>query len=234
MDCHDIRLLLAFTRAGGDAIDSTEQKALQEHLQACPECAALASSEQALDRVLGTAMRDVPVPAGLKARVLDKVAVNRPRPWGKIAAAAAVLLLAVGITGWLLRPLPAVDPSDVYLVLNRGQGHAPADVVEKWFNDQGVEMAAWRELNHDDLWFYDIIEFQGRRVPKLVFYRPEKKDGRPSVIAQVIVLRTNQFNTRELREQVGTRIRVETESTPGFVYLSTDDIDAFRRDGPRN
>ena len=159
MECHDIRLLLAFTRPGSDAIDKAERAAVEQHLEGCPDCAALVRSEEAINGAIGAAVRKVPIPAGLKARVLAKVAAARPRPWGQIAAAAAVLFIAIGLGGWYLRPAPLVDPFTVTGVFNARPTDDP-EQVEKWFKDRGVEMVGWSQLDYRHLWSYDVVEFE--------------------------------------------------------------------------
>ena len=224
MECHEARMLLAFARPGSDAIDATERAAIQQHLEACADCAAHARSEQAIDAAFGTAMREVTIPAGLKARVLAKVAAHRPFPWPTVAAAAAILLVVAGLGAWWMWPLPRVDTQ--YAVENANRDTDP-DRVEAWFKAQGVEMVTWRQLDHRQLWSYDVAEFRGRRVAKLVFLNRAQP-----AIAQVIVLRTSQFNTTNLDNGFGqtNRVIVERESNPGFVFLvSTDQetLDAF-------
>jgi hypothetical protein len=214
MDCQDIRSLLAFTRKGGDQIDPTERTVLQHHLDGCGDCATAAHSEELLDAALGRAMRAVPVPAGGKARLLAKLAADRPWPWPKLAAAAVLLLtLGLGATAWLARPLPHVTNDDVQVT------DFDVDRVEAWYRKRGVDMVAWRQLDHSHLWIYDIAEIQGRRVPKLIFCR--NVDGR-SAIAEVIVLRADRFNTTDLHESGGNlKVFVERGVDPDWIYVVT-------------
>jgi len=228
MDCHDVRSLLAFTRQGRDQIDPAEQAGVQQHLETCVDCAAASQSEQHLDAALGAAMRDVPVPSGGKARLLAKLDASRPRPWLPIAAAAAVLLaLGLGATTWLAWPRPHVD-RDIAQVKD-----GDPNKVEEWFRKQGVEMTTWRQLDHSLLWTYDVVEFNGRRVPKLVFFQPSA-DGR-GAIAQVIVLRRDQFDTSDLydkQDATPNQIIVERDSSPEYVYLiGADNLNLFRIKG---
>jgi hypothetical protein len=227
MDCQDIRSLLAFTRKGGDQIDPTERAAVQHHLDGCGDCAAAAQSEELLDAALGTAMRAVPIPAGGKARLLAKLAANRPWPWVKMAAAAAVLLaLGWGGTAWLMQPLPHITDNALQVT------DFEADKVEDWYRLHGVDMVAWRQLDHTYLWTYDIVEIQGRRVPKLIFCRDV--NGRIAV-AQVIVLRSTRFNTADLHDLTGvngklSRVIIERSSDPDWVYVvgtTEGDLSAF-------
>jgi hypothetical protein len=211
-------MLLALQRRGGDAIDPTERAALQQHLDACPDCTALAHSEDAIDDALGTAMRAVTVPAALKQRVLTRLALTQPRRWPRVAAAAAVLLLALGGTAaWMMRPLPQVEVEAVTEMAGR-RFMAPGD-IQQWYHERGIEMAVWSQLDQRHLWTFDIVEFQGRRVPKLVFFNSDKQ-----AMAEVIVLRTSQFDTRGLEncELSGTsrRLFVHRDIDPAtYVYL---------------
>jgi hypothetical protein len=229
MDCQDIRSLLAFTRKGGDQIDPTERAALQHHLNGCGDCAAVSHSEELLDAALGTAMRAVAIPSGGKARLLAKLAANRPWPWPKLAAAAVLLLtLGLGATAWLARPLPHVTNADLQVA------DFDEDGVEAWYRKRGINMLAWRQLDHSHLWSYDIAEIQGQRVPKLTFCRD--MNGRIAV-AQVIVLRSDRFNTTDLHDQTGVNSKlstviVERGIDPDWVYVvstteSKDDLGVF-------
>jgi hypothetical protein len=219
MDCQDVRLLLAFLRRGGDAIDPTERATVQQHLENCPDCAALARSEKAVDIALGAAMRAVPVPAGLKERLLAKVAATGPRRWPITAiAAAAALLLAVGVTGWAMWPLPRVDA----LVAEEAINGRKAESMKQWFAERGIDMEPWTLIDHSTLWTYDVVEFQGQRVPKLIFYSNRDRGA----VAEVLVLRADRFNTHDLNHgrgfpgQTPNQILVDKQSNPEFVYLA--------------
>jgi hypothetical protein len=233
MDCQDVRSLLAFTRKGGDQIDPMEWAAVQHHLDGCGDCAAAAHAEELLDAALGTAMRAVAMPAGGRARLLATLAANRPWPWAKLAAAAALLLaLGSGGTAWLLQPLPRITDNQIQ-VLN-----FDPDKVEEWYRNRGVDMAAWRQLDHTYLWTYDIVEIHGRRVPKLIFCRSVSAGNSEHIaVAQVIVLRADRFNTNDLHDLTGgggkmstVVVFVERSSDPNWVYVvstSEDSLSAF-------
>jgi Putative zinc-finger len=230
MDCHDARLLLAFTGHGGDQIDPTERDAVQQHLDTCADCAAFAQSEQIIDAAIGTAMRTVPIPAGAKSRVYAKLATTRAWPWRRIAAAAAILI-GIGLgTAWYLRPLPQIGLTEAEYVIN-GKKTEPDD-VEQWYRDQGIEMIAWRQLDYNLLWTYDVVHYQGQRVPKLIFYSRD-----PSAIAEVLVVRESQFDVRmpdgELNGQTPNQIFVQRENDAGYVYLvgTTAGLEPFLRRG---
>jgi hypothetical protein len=90
-------------------------------------------------------------------------------------------------------------------------------------------MKPWTQLDHQQLWWFDIVEFQGRRVPKLVFVNREK-----TAIAEVFVLRKSVFDLSDLASAetvTPNRIHVERDDESDFVYLvgSQDNIGAFLR-----
>jgi anti-sigma factor (TIGR02949 family) len=227
MDCQDVRVLWALGRRG-DAIDPTERAAIQQHLDVCPDCAAHTHSDQAVDAALAAAMRAVPVPAGLRSRVLTRVAATRPRTWPRVAAAAAaVLLIAIAGVSYSLRPTrTTVDPWEVYGMWTNN-GRSPEEVQE-WFKARGIRMAAYPGFKQELLWNYAVEEFQGRRVAKLLFF-----NGKDQKIAEILVLDPHQFDTRELPDGAFTNNPVIiVKHQPEFVYLigTNDDerLESFR------
>src|SRR5690242_15755148 len=105
MDCRTARLLLDYARPAPAELPGGDAAALEGHLTACPECEALARAERQADDRLGRAVRDVPVPDGLRDRLLARLGAERRRwyprrlTWGggTLAGAAAALLLAFGL-----------------------------------------------------------------------------------------------------------------------------------------
>ena len=95
MECHDIRLLLAFAQRSCEQLDAIEREAIAEHLHSCPDCAALAQAERHVDELLGQVMRDVPVPGDLKQKVMKRLTAQPRRvPWSGLAVAAALLAIS--------------------------------------------------------------------------------------------------------------------------------------------
>lgn len=196
MDCKTARLLLEFARpmelAGNDA------DALQQHLARCPECAALAQSEQQFDEQMGPAMRNVPVPAGLRARLLDRLARERRRGrrrWLARGAAVAAALLLAASAGWLgLRPQPRrIDVEQLCWEEIARQSASPEQQVEPWYRERGhaVSLALF---DTSRLRWYGLGEFQGVIVPHLLFQRDRD-------LARVYVLDARHFDRTHLLQQ---------------------------------
>lgn len=109
MDCRTAQRFLEVCRPTGDDLADTELASATAHLEGCPDCLNHFRSRQAFDARVAATMQAVPVPAGLRDRIhsrLDHVAsrrrVLRMAVWS--GAAAAAVLLAVGIFFWPGRP----------------------------------------------------------------------------------------------------------------------------------
>ncbi len=221
MDCTTVRTLLGFARAG--ELDDAERGALQQHLDACADCAAHSLNEQRFDDALAAAMPRVPVPSGLKSRVLIALAqARRPRPWPWLAAAS--LLLAAGI-GWYIWQLSTTEV-DVEVLISKVDGGTAAtpDAVESWFSEQrNISMQAPREFNFELLESYDDVDFQGRRVPRLTFFSRGDRDNRAS-LAHVYVLSSSHFHLpgplqgQHYRLSTATH-HIEIRDLGEFIYL---------------
>jgi len=122
MDCETARQFLPFVTPSGKDLDGAEAAELHSHLEQCSPCNALAMNTGRLDQHLGRAMRDVPVPAGMKGRILRRLGDQRAavrRKWlkraGTVVAVAAAMMLALwgGSVQWgVPRPTP-IDPREV-------------------------------------------------------------------------------------------------------------------------
>ncbi len=194
MDCKTARLLLELGLPRAQELEPDDAASLDEHLAACAECGSLAHEERRADAHLGAALRAVPVPPGLRDRLLDKLKAERKRRlrWRFHAplAAAATLLLAVGVW-WYNRPLPVID-----LLAIHGEPLPGAAVqVEQFFDARGVRAVAPPQFNYKLLAAWHVVEFQGRsRVPHLLF-----QNGADYV--EVYILSAKHFDFRTALQQ---------------------------------
>jgi hypothetical protein len=230
MDCKIARLLLDFTRPGRPELERPEAQALEEHLADCPECRSLARAERQVDERLGQAMRAVPVPEILKARLLSRLATRR-RAWYRrqivrgvaaLAAGAAVVVLAVWL-GPVGKPAH-VNLEEAWMEVSQQKG-APPDRVQEWFQDTyHVHTVPPTNFNYAWLAFYDLAEFQGRRVPFLFFVRGEHT-------ARLYILSAAQFDLENVVEQPGYNIqllRPPADDKNAYVAVfSSDRLDWF-------
>lgn len=85
MDCRTARDILDVVRPGAVDPDDKDVAAAAAHLENCDDCLLALRSYQALDRRIGRAVRDVPVPQGLRERlhaVLEETAAATVIPSG--------------------------------------------------------------------------------------------------------------------------------------------------------
>src|SRR5262245_58623225 len=102
MDCRTARLLFEVAGPLRPAeLEAADAENLERHLSDCAECAAAAQALGREDEVLGRAMSAVPLPPGLRGRLLTRLDAERDmhnrrqtRRWLTMGAAAAVVLIA--------------------------------------------------------------------------------------------------------------------------------------------
>jgi hypothetical protein len=170
MDCNTARLLLHFLRPHAQDLGSDEAVELKNHLADCADCRRIQHSEQATDAVLGRAMCDVPIPDGLRDRILVRLAQDRDRSSrrrmlrmaGSIAAAALVAVLC-----WWYWSGPPVQIDLVELAMQ--QSPMNPEQVEKAFRQQGAVVQVPAQLNYHFLTHHGFAELHGKRVPVLEF-----------------------------------------------------------------
>jgi hypothetical protein len=219
MDCNHARLLLNFSRKQSE-LEATEAEALRSHLDTCATCSSSAKAERHLDEVVGQALRDVPVPAGLEMRLLHRLETDRVRyRWRRVATVgslAAGLLLAVGLS-WFFYFGARISPDyDRVFVDISDKERASPETVEQWFRGQGMTMEAPRQFNYGLLTSYDSAQFMNRRVPKLVFFFRGDRDNSPA-IAEVYVLSNRQFRLDEVAPHPAS-MELITDN-PDFHYV---------------
>jgi hypothetical protein len=204
MDCKTARLLLDYARPSPAELSGGDAAALESHLVGCPDCETLAHGERQLDDHLGRAVREVPLPPGVRDRLLQRLQRERRvrylRRTVRIAAAAALVLLGLGM--WQFWPRPALPAPDLdalveYISQNDSSRQSP-EKVDDWFhaNHPDLPMIAPREfdqqpINYDYLTYSGLDDFQGQRIPLLLFERGSNH-------ARVFVLSRKQFKIEEL------------------------------------
>ncbi len=237
MDCRTSRSLLDLARPESAELQPSEADALAAHLNRCPECDALFRQERQVDAHLGRAVRDVPVPQGLRDRLLDRLASERRKWLGRVvlrgaglaSAAAAVLLVGLwGASHWLgPRPQPVdLDQLQTRILDQQLRADNGPEAVAEWFRDaHHVEMTApsdvggGRALNYNLLASSHLEPFQGQQVPLLVF----DKGG---LRLQVYVLSARQFDIKGLGNSQrwpppsrGWRMEVIANEGEPFAYV---------------
>lgn len=105
MDCDKYMELLSARLDG--ALTEEEERELEEHLAACPDCRAVGAQLSALQGAFPE-LEEIPVPEGFTQSVMDRIRAEEPkkviplfkRPqFRALAGLAACLVLAVGLYG---------------------------------------------------------------------------------------------------------------------------------------
>jgi hypothetical protein len=197
MDCKTARLLLCFARPG--ELEPGDAHSLQHHLAECPECGPLAQAERDADARLGQAIRDVPVPVGLRKRLDDRLRSDRRRWYRRrvvsTLAAAAAVLVAIGLgLSVMAGQREAIDVESLCTDA-AGLRMAQPEFVERWFADRGVAVHVPREFNYVLLTSCGLDQVQNtRHVPRLLFECPQGE-------LWVYVLSGRQFNLKASPDQ---------------------------------
>jgi anti-sigma factor RsiW len=181
MDCRTARLLLDFSRPRCSELRPSEALDLENHLHGCPECDALARTDRRADEHLGRSMREVPLPVGLRQRVMDRLAKDRAarrQRWLVRAAgvAAAFLLVAVSWWLWAAATVPALDVDRIHEQAFREQVESPdSGKVTAWFREKyhvttvAPSQIGEAALNYNLLVSYGMEDLLGQQVPMLRF-----------------------------------------------------------------
>ncbi len=194
MDCHDVRLLLTLHRREPEQLDAVELEALECHIELCPGCQNWNRSEARFDVAVTSAVKNVPLPVGLKDKISGRLRETRaPRRKTWLAVAAAFLLMVGGGTGtyfWMQPEFIDWHPiSDEF----EKQG-ADEQTVENYFAGKGYAMTPPPQFMYDYLLTYELAFFQGKLVPRLTF---QCQQNNRVVTANVYCLSTRQFRFDE-------------------------------------
>jgi hypothetical protein len=204
MDCKHARLLLHFTHPRTTELEAGDAAELESHLADCPQCGALAQAERRADNRIGQAMRAVPVPDGLRTRLLAQLDAEREhwyrrrlvRAAAGLAAAAAVVLAAWLAISHLRRPVPPQLPLAGEEFFADTANPSPAKVEEGFWQQYRVRVEAPgnggddHSLNYSLLRYYGMAPFQGKSVPMLLFTRGNDQ-------ARVYILSYRDFDLKE-------------------------------------
>jgi hypothetical protein len=249
MDCKNARLLLEFIHPGSAELDTAEAEALHQHLGECPDCAAQAREERRADEHLGRAMRDVPVPAGLRERVLKRLTVERDawyRRWIRrwivrgVAAAAVIAGLWVGYLAWFNR-LPALNRDEVARLADWQSADRRTEAEEVLNVALGAPIPMPSQYDYALLRSFSVKVVRGRPVPVLHFVSAGDAK-RPLAEAHVCILTNRQFDLEGTMRNIGTlssgdQFFVDVSPSPDMdaiyvAFYKGDNLSRFFKNNP--
>lgn len=242
MECRDAQFYLRLKRHAGapgtDELGPEAQAALADHCAGCPACAADARAAANFDRALASAMTDVAVPTGLRARLLAHTGAKVATAWrarvarrGVLALAASVLVL-FGLSV-LSRSRPVVDTDTIAQIADL-QAHDPESATRAFLEKNGAPAALPLRFDYALHVFNGYERVGGRDVPVVVFRSPDPADRGTAVV--YVFAADGRFDLRQLREaQVsGSHVQVfpGDGEFKGFTYIvltTNADVARFMR-----
>jgi hypothetical protein len=231
MECQDVRMLLAFVDRKCAELDAPEREAVAQHLESCPLCTELAHAERRADETLGAILRDVPVPADLKLKVMQRLTADRAAapwkwmPWKPMIAAAAILLAVTSGVAWFFLPPPELHVADVEHVLSINKvGNWDENSAKNYLKNLGMSDHVPGQFDYRYLQDVDVITIKGRSVARLTFAKADECK------ACVLILPWNQFRTNELHDDATSiKIQRDEENKVTHLILFIGNIDPLYR-----
>ena len=195
MDNQTARLMASLADRSELAPEDTAE--LNTFLAANPTTAADVAADRAFDAHIARSMKDVPIPEGLKGRLLDRVAIEkgawyRQKAWSLVGLAAALLVATGGILALRLSTAPDLDPA-VAIVPFDEHYQDPAGEINRFLARRGLSFEPARSFNMNMADRPVMAELQGREVPMIVFRNQTK-----NATAKVFIIRDTDFNWKNL------------------------------------
>ncbi len=227
MDCIHARLVMVFHNGEGQALDADARAALDQHLEVCADCLAWSHQENRVDDAIGAAIRSVAVPADLPSKILHQLEQRRPRRGPSLSAAAAALLLAASVGGYLwFTHKPEVTMTDFEVAVVHHESRTAYD-VEQDFADQGMPIKLPEDFRFEFYKKHMIDDVRGRKVPRIDFFNPNDPGA---AVAYVYVIATDRFQAEDIIAAIKTptataivtskhRIEARDFGYPGYVYV---------------
>ena len=202
MECRDAQFYLRLRRHTADELGPDVNAALDGHCATCAVCAADARASASFDRAVATAMRAVPIPSGLRERLITQAARaqgtalrNKALRVGGMVV-AALLIIGIGFS-LVATTRPGVDPYKIVQDADR-QYEKPGEYARQWLAAEKLpEELPW-DFDYDLLIHcgHDRIGDSNRYAPVMVF---RAREG--SGFARVYMFRAGgPFDTKEMRD----------------------------------
>lgn len=204
MQCRDAQFYLRLRRHAGDELGTEVTADLDRHLAGCPACAADAALAAGFDRAVATAVRSVPVPAGLRDKLLAQASTHHGavirRKVYRVAALAASLFFGVGLAfGVFSATRPKLD-TQVMLASAEDVIQYPDKALAAWLAEHKFPAQLPESFNTDLLLTLGSERVQGVEVPVAVFRHPT--DPR---FAKLYFFRTDgRYDLKDLRNTDGS------------------------------
>jgi anti-sigma factor RsiW len=199
MDCRDAQFYLRLHRHTADELGAELTADLDRHIAGCAHCAAESRSITRIDRALATAMQNVPIPGGLRERLVAKLSAQRGtvlrRKAYRYVGVAAALFLTVGIGfGMFWQGRPQADTTDLVHNLDKRADPAQAEAdVQKWLRSKNLPDRLPEPFDYRLYVMHGTEPVQGRDVPVIIFRDPSGGE-----FAKVYAFRDGEFDLKAI------------------------------------
>jgi hypothetical protein len=190
-------MLATFFGRQGSELAPEDAADLNAHLAGCSRCADAVRFERAFDNRIAKAMVAVPVPAALKAKLLDGIATQqaawyRHKAYGLVALAASVFVVVGGVIAWQIWTAPDLTIPEIVAQAD-DEVHNRARMAEEVLGPLGLRFDPELPINLNLLEHAGTGQLRGREVPVLYLVNPEK-----NARAKVYVVRDSDFQWKKL------------------------------------
>jgi hypothetical protein len=223
MECRDAQFYLRLRRHAADELGPDVTAPLEGHLATCPACAADARAAESFDRAMSSAMRAVPVPGGLRDKLIAHVAarqgalLRRKLYRTATAAAAAVVLMLLGL-GVFSSTRPRVDSEEFVRKADEQMSDRKTS-TEKWLAAHKLPDRLPLPFDYDLLVHHGVEHISGNDVPVVVFRSPSD-----SGFAKVYIFREDgRFDLKGIQDAQASRAAAQViigqDRFRGATYL---------------
>jgi hypothetical protein len=236
MECRDAQFYLRLRRQTADELGTEVTADLDRHLAACPHCADDARLVARFDAAVAVVMQAVPVPAGLRERLVAKLSAQRGatlrRKAYRYVGVAAAFLLTVGLGfGAFWQSRPTLDTQ--MLVMNQDEQADPDKTeakVRAWLAENRLPDHLPEPFDYRLYVFHGTDRVQGREVP-VVLFRSESGIE----FAKVYAFRDTQFDLKDVQPAQAShwqaKVYPDARGVTFVVVFTGRDLDPFLRTG---
>ena len=180
MQCRDAQFYLRLRRQAGDELGTDVTADLDRHLAGCPACAADAGRAAGFDRAVASALRAVPVPAGLRDKLLAQASTQHGgvirRKVYRVAALAASLFVGVGLAfGVFSASRPKIDTTALVMLTDEQIEDRDGRILGKWLADQKFPTELPLPFDPTLVIGMGTEQVQGQDVPVVTFAHPKER-----------------------------------------------------------
>lgn len=242
MDARTAHLLLEVLDLGRADLPPEQAAAIEDHLRTHQGGEQLLRDARHFDDRMRREMIDVPVPAGLHDQILNRLSKHRAvrvrrRLWQGMTIAASLLILTMiglNLPHWFR---PGIDTQSIARQYESQSNPAQAfRAAESWLEAQELAFHPSVPFDPNRLAAYEMVEFQGRTVPMLLFVNHEQ-----GVMARVYLVPSTKFNldmdriTTEAQQSFcSVRVLADKQRPDELAYVvvfTGHSLDPFRPDG---